>query len=87
MRWFVLCIALLMGAPVQAADDLEFTTPVATETLPACDVGACSTVQFTHASVAYHRGRRPVARWFQEHRPVRRVLRAAVRFVGHRCCR
>ena len=84
MRRFVLCIALLTCQHTWAADDLEFATPVETATSPACDVGECSATQ---SRIAYHRGRRPIARWFQERRPVRRALRAVVRLVGHRCCR
>ena len=92
MKRFVLCIALLLGIGLsgqlaQAADDLEFATPVVTAASPACDVGECSTAQSVQSRVAHHRGRRPIARWFQQRRPVRRALRAAVRLVGHRCCR
>ena len=87
MRWFVLFVALLTSAQAQAADDLEFTTPVATETLPACEVGECSTAQFTHARVAGYRERRPIARRLRSRRPVRRVVRGVVRLIGHRCCR
>ena len=87
MRRFVLCLALLTCQQTLAADDLEFATPVVTAASPACDVGGCSTTQFAHSRIAHHRGRRPIARWFQQHRPVRRALRAVVRFVGHRCCR
>ena len=87
MRRFVLCFALLTCQQTLAADDLEFATPVVTETSTACDVGECSTTQFAQSHVAHHRGRRPIAHWFQNRRPVRRALRAVVRLVGHRCCR
>ena len=87
MKRFVLCIALLTCQQTLAADDLEFATPVVTETSPACDDGACSTTQSAQSHVAHLHGRRPIARWFQQRRPVRRALRAVVTFVGHRCCR
>jgi hypothetical protein len=92
MKRFVLCIALLLGIGLsgqqaQAADDLEFATPVVVATSPACELGECSTAQSVQSHVAHHRVRRPIARWFQQRRPVRRALRAVVTFVGHPCCR
>ena len=87
MKQFVLCIALLTCQQTLAADDLEFATPVVTAASPACDVGGCSTAPFAQSHLTRHRGRRPIARWFQQNRPVRRALRAVVRFVGHRYCR
>ena len=92
MRRFVLCIALLLGIGVsgqqaQAADDLEFATPVVTAALPACNAGKCSATQFARTHVTHHRGHRPIVRWLQSRRPVRRALGAVVRLVGHRCCR
>lgn len=94
MKRFALCIVtvVLMGVALsgqraQAADDdLDFATPVVTEASPACDIGECSTTRFAHSHSAHHRGRRPIARWFQEHRPVRRFLRGTVRLLGRRCC-
>ncbi|MDP6718562.1 MAG: hypothetical protein QGF59_07940, partial [Pirellulaceae bacterium] len=82
MKRFAVCIAAvvlmgfgLSGQQAQAADDLEFTTPIVTEASPACDIGGCFATRFAHSRIAHHRGRRPIARWFQERRPVRRVLR------------
>gem|GEM_PF-7105430 len=95
MKRFALCIAavVVMGLAMssqetRADDDLQFATPSVTEAAAtaACEAGTCQTTNFARSSVAYHRGRRPVARWFQEHRPVRRVLRGAVRLFGRRCC-
>ena len=96
MKRFVLCIAaaMVMGLAMssqetRADDDLQFATPAVTEAAAtaACEVGTCQTTNFARTGVAYHRARRPVARWFQGHRPVRRVLRGAVRLFGSRCCR
>ena len=94
MKRFTVCIVtvVLMGVGVsgqqaQAADDLEFATPVVTEASPACDIGGCFATRFAHSRIAHHRGRRPIARWFQERRPVRRVLRGVARLVVHRCGR
>ncbi len=88
MRRFVLCLALLlMCQQAQAADDLEFATPVVTAASPACDAGECSATQFARTHVTHHRGHRPIVRWLQSRRPVRRALGAVVRLVGHRCCR
>lgn len=94
MKRFAVCIAAvvlmgvgLSGQQAQAEDDLEFATPIVTETSPACDIGECSTTRFANSHIAHHRGRRPIARWFRQHRPVRRFLRGAVRLVGRRCCR
>ena len=93
MKRFALCIlaALVIGLGMsgqetRADDDLQFATPAVTETVAACEAGTCQATRFTRTGVAYHRSRRPVARWFQEHRPVRRVLRGAVRLFGRRCC-
>lgn len=95
MKRFALCIAAAMviglamsGQEMRADDDLQFATPAVTEagTAAACEAGTCQTTKFARTGVAYHRARRPVARWFQEHRPVRRVLRGAVRLVGRCCC-
>jgi hypothetical protein len=95
MKRFVLCIAAVLmiglgmsGQETRADDDLQFATPAMTEagTAAACEAGACQTTRIARTGVAYHRSRRPIARWFQEHRPVRRVLRGAVRLFGRRCC-
>lgn len=92
MRRFVLCFALLLGIGLggqqaQAADDLDFATPVVRDVSPACDVGACSNTRFAHSRPAHYRVRRPIARWFQNHRPVLRVARGVAKLVSHRCCR
>lgn len=95
MNRIALCMAavLVLGLGIcsqetRADDDLQFATPAVTEagTVAACEAGTCQTTRFARTGVAYHRSRRPIARWFQEHRPVRRVLRGAVRFFGRRCC-
>jgi hypothetical protein len=95
MKRFTLCIAAVVviglamsGQETRAHDDLQFATPAVTEATvtTACEAGTCQTIRFARAGVAFHRARRPVARWFQEHRPVRRVLRGAVRLFGRRCC-
>ena len=86
MKRFVLCLALLTCQQTLADDDLKFATPAVTETSPACEVNGSTTTRFAHSRFAHHRGRRPIASWFQEHRPVRRLLRGAVRLVGLRCC-
>jgi len=95
MKRFALCIAAALmiglgmsGQETRADDDLQFATPAVTEagTAAACEAGTCQTTRFARTGVAYHRSRRPIARWFQEHRPVRRVLRGAVRLFGRRCC-
>ena len=95
MNRIALCMAavLVLGLGMssqetRADDDLQFATPAVAEagTAAACEAGTCQTTRFARTSVAYHRSRRPIARWFQEHRPVRRVLRGAVRFFGRRCC-
>ena len=93
MKRFALCIVAALviglgmsGQETRADDDLQFATPARTETAAACEAGTCQATRVARSGVAYHRSRRPVARWFQEHRPVRRVLRGAVRLVGRRCC-
>ena len=95
MKRFALCIAaaLVLGLGMssqetRADDDLQFATPAVTEagTAATCEAGTCQTTRIARTGVAYHRSRRPIARWFQEHRPVRRVLRGAVRLFGRRCC-
>jgi hypothetical protein len=93
MKQFATCMvaALVVGLGMSgqhtlAADDLEFATPAVTEAAPACEAGTCQTTRFTRTGITYHRARRPIASWFQKHRPVRRVLRGAVRLIGRRCC-
>jgi hypothetical protein len=89
MKRFAICAlgALLVGCilnsgTVRADDDVDFATPVVTNSTPACADGSCAVA--TETVIAR---RRPVLNWFQERRPVRRVLRGAVRFVvGRRCC-
>lgn len=78
--------ALMLGeslteATASAADDIQFATPVVSDATPACTTGTCAIATETVSA-----RRRPVVNWFQEKRPVRRVLRGAVRFVGRRCC-
>lgn len=72
--------SLTEGA-VRAADDIDFATPVVTDASPVCVAGNCAIA--TESVIAR---RRPVVNWFQERRPVRRVLRGVARFVGRRCC-
>ena len=93
MKRFAFCIlaALVIGLGMSskealADDDLQFATPAVTEDAATCEAGTCQTTRSARTGVAYYRSRRPVARWFQEHRPVRRVLRGAVRLFGRRCC-
>ena len=94
MKRFGLCVvaALLVGLGLsaresRAADDVEFATPVVTDYSPACAGGSCSAVSRAQHGTAFFERRRPVISWFQEHRPVRRVLRGTVRVLGWRCCR
>ena len=78
--------ALLLGGSltegtVKAADDFQFATPVVSVATPACTAGNCAVATETASA-----RRRPVVNWFQDRRPVRRVLRGAARFVGRHCC-
>ena len=87
MSRLVLCIVLLTGQQTLAADDLEFATPVVTEASPTCDNAGCHATGFAHSRVVHQRGRRTIASWFRERRPVRRVLRGVAKLVVHRCGR
>jgi hypothetical protein len=89
MRQIVLCVAAMLviglgldARETRAADDLEFATPVVTGYLPTCADGSCSAAHMTESA-----RRRPIVSWFEEHRPLRRVVRGAARLIGNRCCR
>ena len=93
MRRILFCIAVLvLGSLVvaprqaQAQDDLKFATPAIGDDSPACESGRCRATP-VRTAYGHHGRRRPVVRWFREHRPVRRVLRGVARLVRPRHCR